>query len=152
MTPDNRISQTTLAATGHRQTPKNEFGEVLVKTSSVALDAGVAVLGSFTSAPVMTAAVSGIRTALGVASTQASAGASGSVGPGPGSTLGGSPLSQAQESYNLQSQLGAESFQLNSMYLDLQRQMQRESREFTTLSNIMKVRHDTAKAAINNVR
>ena len=34
----------------------------------------------------------------------------------------------------------------------MQREMQRESREFTALSNIMKVRHDTAKSAINNVR
>jgi hypothetical protein len=29
--------------------------------------------------------------------------------------------------------------------------MQRQSREFTALSNVMKVKHDTAKAAIDNV-
>jgi hypothetical protein len=29
--------------------------------------------------------------------------------------------------------------------------MQRESREFTSLSNVMKVKHDSAKAAINNI-
>ena len=29
--------------------------------------------------------------------------------------------------------------------------MQRESREYQTLSNVMKVRHDSAKAAINNI-
>jgi hypothetical protein len=37
-------------------------------------------------------------------------------------------------------------------YLELQRQIQSESRRFTTLGNAMKTRHDTAKAAINNVR
>jgi hypothetical protein len=29
--------------------------------------------------------------------------------------------------------------------------MQRESREFQALSNVMKVKHDSAKAAINNI-
>lgn len=33
----------------------------------------------------------------------------------------------------------------------LQMQMQQENREFTTVSNVMKVRHDTAKAAIQNI-
>ena len=37
-------------------------------------------------------------------------------------------------------------------YLALQNEMQRESREFNALSNILKVRHDSAKAAINNIR
>ena len=36
-------------------------------------------------------------------------------------------------------------------YLELQEAMQRESREFTSLSNVMKVKHDSAKAAINNI-
>jgi hypothetical protein len=29
--------------------------------------------------------------------------------------------------------------------------MQRESREFSALSNVMKVKHDSAKAAISNI-
>ena len=36
--------------------------------------------------------------------------------------------------------------------VELQDEMQRESREHTTVSNVMKVRHDSAKAAINNIR
>jgi hypothetical protein len=40
----------------------------------------------------------------------------------------------------------------NLQYLHLQEAMQRESREFTALSNVMKVKHDSAKAAIDNVR
>ena len=36
--------------------------------------------------------------------------------------------------------------------VELQDEMQRESREHNTVSNIMKVRHDSAKAAINNIR
>ncbi len=39
----------------------------------------------------------------------------------------------------------------NLQYLQLQESMQRESREFTALSNVMKVKHDSAKSAINNI-
>jgi len=40
----------------------------------------------------------------------------------------------------------------NLQLLTLQQKMQNDNRKFTALSNIMKTRHDTAKAAINNVR
>lgn len=46
---------------------------------------------------------------------------------------------EMQESFNLQ-------------YLQLQQNMQQQNRQFTMVSNIMKVKHDTAKVAINNVR
>jgi len=37
-------------------------------------------------------------------------------------------------------------------YMELQNRMQRESRRFTTISDLMKTRHDTAKASIQNMR
>ena len=40
----------------------------------------------------------------------------------------------------------------NLQYLQLQQNMQQQNRQFTLMSNIMKVKHDTAKSAINNVR
>jgi len=46
---------------------------------------------------------------------------------------------EMQESFNLQ-------------YLQLQQNMQQQNRQFTLVSNIMKVKHDTAKGAINNIR
>ena len=36
--------------------------------------------------------------------------------------------------------------------LELQQQISMEQRQFTTVSNVMKARHDTAKSVINNVR
>ena len=39
----------------------------------------------------------------------------------------------------------------NLQYLQLQENMQRESREFTAVSNVMKAKHDTARAAIQNI-
>lgn len=46
---------------------------------------------------------------------------------------------EMQESFNLQ-------------YLQLQQNMQQQNLQFTMVSNIMKVKHDTAKSAINNIR
>ena len=39
----------------------------------------------------------------------------------------------------------------NMQYMELQTQMQADNRNFSTMSNLMKVRHDTAKSAINNM-
>lgn len=36
--------------------------------------------------------------------------------------------------------------------LALQQKMQQQNRQYTTLSNVMKTRHDTAKSTINNIR
>src|SRR5271165_2036042 len=40
----------------------------------------------------------------------------------------------------------------NLQYLQLQQQMQQESRQYTEVSNIMKSRHDTVKNAISNMK
>lgn len=40
----------------------------------------------------------------------------------------------------------------NQQYLTLQTQMQRENRQYSAISNIMKTKHDAAKNAISNVR
>ncbi|MBA2660963.1 MAG: hypothetical protein H0U74_01605 [Bradymonadaceae bacterium] len=39
----------------------------------------------------------------------------------------------------------------NLQYMQLQEAVQSDNRRFSTMSNLMKVRHDTAKAAINNM-
>lgn len=44
-----------------------------------------------------------------------------------------------------------ESQMFNLQYLELQTEMQADNRRFSTMSNLMKVRHDTAKSAINNM-
>lgn len=46
----------------------------------------------------------------------------------------------------------AESRAANLEYLELQQAAQDENRRFTTASNLMKARHDTAKAAVSNIR
>ncbi|HET7825055.1 MAG TPA: hypothetical protein VFK90_06960 [Anaeromyxobacter sp.] len=71
------------------------------------------------------------------AAAPASTGAPGSAGEGD--VLEATrALQQEAQTFNLQ-------------YLQLQENMQRESREFQALSNVMKVKHDSAKSAINNI-
>ena len=48
-------------------------------------------------------------------------------------------IQETQESFNMQ-------------YVKLQQYMQEENRSFTSVSNIMKSKHDTAKNSISNVR
>lgn len=59
------------------------------------------------------------------------------------------PISIDTGGYSVSTEMDA-SFNLE--YLQLQQDMQAQNRQFTLVSNIMKVKHDTAKAAINNVR
>ena len=40
----------------------------------------------------------------------------------------------------------------NLQYLQLQSQMQRENRSYTSVSNVMKTKHDTVKNSIGNIR
>ncbi|MFH0903403.1 MAG: hypothetical protein V2A73_22470 [Pseudomonadota bacterium] len=44
----------------------------------------------------------------------------------------------------------AQSF--NAEYLALQERVQQENRQFTTVSNVLKAKHETAKMAIGNIR
>jgi hypothetical protein len=48
--------------------------------------------------------------------------------------------------------MNRESQQFNMQMLALQEEVQTENRRFTTLSNVVRARHDTAKAAVSNVR
>jgi len=48
--------------------------------------------------------------------------------------------------------LQEQGYSQNMQYLQLQTKMQNESRQFTTISNIMKVRYETQKSSINNIR
>lgn len=60
---------------------------------------------------------------------------------------GGSKDDQMDKMWAMQ----RESQMFNMQYLELQTAIQDDNRNFSTLSNLMKCRHDTAKAAINNM-
>jgi hypothetical protein len=48
--------------------------------------------------------------------------------------------------------LKRDAVQWNLQFTDLQERVREESRQFQTVSNVMKARHDTAKNSIGNVR
>jgi NAD(P)H-hydrate repair Nnr-like enzyme with NAD(P)H-hydrate epimerase domain len=84
----------------------------------------------------------------GVAQSVAS-GARSAPPPASAPAAGGAGSGDAFEAARVLQQEG-QSFNLR--YLELQERLQRETREFTALSNVMKVRHDAARAAIQNVQ
>lgn len=89
--------------------------------------------------------------AVGLAGGGAPVGAQGFSGGGSLDALAASGDKDAilmQETQNIQELNRSFSLQ----YLQLQQKMQQENREYSMLSNVMKTKHDTAKAAINNIR
>ncbi len=151
MESSNRIS---LTPTVSRQTPKNEFGNVLKNAIQTVANVGGSLLGSVPGVGVISAAVSNV-TALASkgGSAQASYAATGisSVQGGGGATaqtMATSPDGVPGELTGMIGQMRSEADRSTMM----QMQMQQESREYNTISNVLKVRHDSAKSAINNIR
>ena len=152
MENNNRIASLSITPTLSRQTPKNEFGDVLARTAQEVVKTGAGLAGGMLpGGPLMSAAVSSVRS---VVSTTPIPGSGGAVGgtSGPGSTGGTTGRGDAWDMLEAQRLMAAEGQKFNVAYLQLQNEMQRESREQNAISNIMKVRHDSAKAAINNIR
>jgi hypothetical protein len=132
----NRLDEISIHQTVERQTPRNSFGDVMSRVAAGTALVGAELLAPVAAAhPVLTAAVSGIKTLAQGAMTQAKGSEN-------------DPMSLVEANRELM----YEGAKLNQSYLQLQQEMQRESREFNTLTNVMKARHDSAKAAINNIR
>jgi hypothetical protein len=125
-----------VAGTRPRQTrpPAAPFREVLAGGVSLLLS-GAEVATHVVAGPVMAAAVHGAR----VEATSAVAGSS------AGSSAGTTDLSSVQS-------LVQDGQASNMQLLALQEQIQNESQQFSTLSNVMRARYDTAKAAVSNIR
>lgn len=62
--------------------------------------------------------------------------------------LGGAKGDQLDKMWEMQK----ENQMFNMQYMHLQQELQSDNRHFSTMSNLLKARHDTAKAAINNMR
>jgi hypothetical protein len=142
-----RIGTLVVAPSTERKAEPGRFGAALHNAAAqaatgiagtVALAAPYVPGGAVLAGAVRAAAAPPARvaTAGGVASPTAGAA---SPGAGGGDVVEATrALQQEAQSFNLQ-------------YLQLQESMQRESREFTALTNVMKVKHDSAKSAINNI-
>ena len=152
-----------------RTAPRNDFGTHMrtgIATGSQTAAGAIGVAAPFVpGAAVVSAAVSGAGGAIaGGSGGSVGMGSSGgrfagvgdipTAGPGLGTNTSGAPqqgFSQQKlmdQTKKMQEMMAS----FNLQYLQLQQKMQGENRSFTTISNVMKTKHDTAKASINNVR
>jgi hypothetical protein len=131
-----------------RQTerPSAPFRSVLAGGVGV-LMRGAEVATHVVGGPILAAAVHDARVGTTAAIAGAGAGATAPVGGGsaaaPGAAVSGIGTVEAML------QDGQAS---NVQLLALQQHIQQENQRFTTLSNVMRAKHDTAKAAVSNVR
>ena len=141
--------------TRSRQTaqPVTPFANVLAGGAN-ALLSGAEVAGGAIGGPVVAAAIRQARTSVETSSGGGGGGPTvGGVG-GPGGDLttaaanAGSPSAEIQAMHAL----NRESQSFNMQMLKLQEEVQGENRRFSTLTNVVRARHDTAKSAISNVR
>ncbi|MBL8919701.1 MAG: hypothetical protein JNJ54_12610 [Myxococcaceae bacterium] len=152
-----RIDQIAVTPTVARQSQKQEFGEVLKTSLQQGVNAvGVvsgAVLGSIPGAGVVSAAVSAVTNFAGQGARSASAASSGIINVGGGATagLGSGGIAAPAVAGDMAGMMGEMRAEANRS-MAMQMAMQQESREYNTISNVLKVRHDSAKAAINNIR
>jgi hypothetical protein len=165
---ENRIAQLTVQSTVAKTTSTEPFGAVLSRAVGTAANlVGNTVGGAF---PVLSAALSGASrmgsglTSLGGSSPAPAVNVGGSSGPSPmtgagggssspsGSGTGATGTGGSNDLLAAQQALQEQGQSFNMQYLQLQNSMQQESQQFTAVSNIMKVRSDSAKAAINNIR
>jgi len=150
-----RIGTLLVAPTTERKAEPGRFGEALRSAASAAASGvatSVALAAPFVpGGPVLAGAVrAAAAPALASAARSAAAGTIGGTTAGTAGTTGaagdaGGDVLEATRTLQQQAQT------FNLQYLQLQEAMQRESREFTSLTNVMKVKHDSAKAAINNI-
>jgi hypothetical protein len=141
----NRIEAIHVAPTTERKAEPGRFENAL-RTAAGGLAQGVAATVELAApyVPAGTVLSAAVRTA---ARTPAAAVASATAGGG-GAAGGASAEGDVLEATRT---LQQEARTFNLQYLQLQENVQRESREFTALSNVMKVKHDSARSAIGNI-
>ncbi len=144
-----RIGTLLVAPSTERKAEPGRFGAAL-KNAAGEVASGVA--GSVALAAPFVPGGAVLAGALRAATRPALAASSGSAGAATASPgASGASASGGGDVVEATRALQAEAQSFNLQYLQLQEAMQRESREFTSLTNVMKVKHDSAKAAINNI-
>jgi hypothetical protein len=151
-TPAGTDARMEIDATRTRQTerPAAPFRSVLAGGVSV-LMSGAEVATHVVGGPLLAAAVHDAR--IGAANAL---GGAGGTAPAGGATraaalaaaagAGGNPEMANVETMMQQGQMS------NLQLLALQQQVQQENQQFSTVSNVMRAKHDTAKAAVSNIR
>lgn len=164
----NALTRINTKLTDTRQAVKSDFGSRVKDGVSVA--AGAAASGAAAAAPfvpggaIVSAAITGVDTLAASRSSGQQIGARATALPGAGLYGGSVTGSVGTGGVSASGTIGVGSQQFqegtallemqqasNMQFLALQNQMQQENQKFSTLSNVLKVRHDTAKNSIQNI-
>jgi hypothetical protein len=124
--------------------PARPFKQVMDASATAVVGGAEAAVRRLPGGPVLAAAFRPAPGAVApgsVASPEGSAGTAQGVGVGDGTGAGGNMDQMLQQNADM-----------NMYYLELQERISAESRAYTTLSNVLKTRHDTVKNAIGNIR
>ncbi len=165
-----QLNDVELRRTSQRQTPLAGFGPVMRRSmhtglntiNHVASSAGYELPG----AAVVSAAIGGYGIPRDADNPQASGYLSGGMdGGGMGGgmgDIGGGPMDAVTKQAaggdsSAQMMLATRHMQdmnnkFNIQYLQIQQTMQKDSREFNMISNIMKTKHDTARNSLSNLK
>jgi hypothetical protein len=145
MTPAGTDARLEIDGARSRQTerPAAPFRSVLSGGASLLL-AGAEVATHVVGGPILAAAVHDARVSAtaaiaGPAVVPGGAGVAAAAGAGGGEAVSMQAMMQEGQASNLQ-------------LLALQQQVQQENQTFSTLSNVVRAKHDTAKAAVSNIR
>jgi hypothetical protein len=140
-----------------RQTPDNSFGAQIgrgVTTGANAFATAANVAAPYVPGGSIVAAT--MNTAASTVGNYASGGTMNLPGQSPGiNTQTGTSkpaVSSAQSLMDQTKSMQEMQMSFNLQYLNLQNKMQGENRQYSTISNVLKAKHETTKNSINNIR
>jgi hypothetical protein len=144
---DNSRATVTVEPARQRQTapPATPFREILAGGVG-ALVTGAEVATGVIGGPVLAAAVHSAGS--GIVQTLAG----GPPGDGPAGGGGGGAAAGLSPELAQMHAMQRQSQAFNMQLLHLQQDVQDENRRFSTLTNVLRAKHDTAKAAVGNIR
>ena len=140
-----------------RQTPDNSFGAQVGRGISAGANAAAGAINI--AAPfvpggtVVSATVNQASNAIGNYTSGGAMNVPGQTpGPNTQTSTAQAGTSSTQSMMDQTKQMQEMQMSFNLQYLNLQNKMQGENRQYSTISNVLKTKHDTAKNAINNMR
>ncbi|GMV18316.1 MAG: hypothetical protein HS104_01510 [Polyangiaceae bacterium] len=124
--------------------PSRPFKQVMEAGASAVVGGAEAAVRRLPGGPILAAAFRPGPNAAGAHSAASPEGSAGTAGGGVGGVEGSSAGGMDD--------MLERNADMNLYYLQLQERISAESRAYTTLSNVLKTRHDTVKNAIGNIR
>lgn len=128
--------------------PARPFKQVMEAGAGAVMGGAEAAVRKLPGGPILAAA---FRPGPSAGPGSAAMSPEGSAGTAGGGGAGGVAGAEGSSGGGMDDML-ARNADMNLYYLQLQERISAESRAYTTLSNVLKTRHDTVKNAIGNIR